>query len=85
MWRTSSLATRPGCLVGGPGEGCDRDDLELPGVQRELAEAVLATGTPVVPMFVAGRSYAVSWGSERCAAVGQAFVPGEKCAAAIAA
>ena len=26
------------------GEGCDRDDLELPGVQRELVEAVLATG-----------------------------------------
>ena len=47
MWRSSSLATRPGCLVGGLGEGCDRDDLELPGVQRELAEAVLATGNPL--------------------------------------
>ena len=28
------------------GEGCDRDDLELPGVQRELVEAVLARAPP---------------------------------------
>jgi beta-glucosidase len=66
------------------GEGCDRDDLELPGVQRELVEAVLATGTPVVLVFVTGRPYAVSWALERCAAVVQAFFPGEEGARAIA-
>ena len=43
------------------GEGCDRDDLELPGVQRELVEAVLATGTPVVLVLLTGRPYAVDW------------------------
>ncbi|GHJ17142.1 MULTISPECIES: beta-xylosidase/alpha-l-arabinosidase [unclassified Micromonospora] len=67
------------------GEGCDRDDLELPGVQRELVEAVLATGTPVVLVLLTGRPYAVGWALSRCAAVVQAFFPGEEGAGAIAA
>lgn len=66
------------------GEGCDRDDLELPGVQRELVEAVLATGTPVVLVLITGRPYAVDWALERCAAVVQAFFPGEEGGNAIA-
>jgi beta-glucosidase len=66
------------------GEGCDRDDLELPGVQRELVEAVLATGTPTVLVLVTGRPYAVDWAMRRCAAVVQAFFPGEEGAGAIA-
>lgn len=66
------------------GEGCDRDSLELPGGQRELVEAVLATGTPVVLVLVTGRPYAVDWALARCAAVVQAFFPGEEGAAAVA-
>ncbi|MET8834179.1 glycoside hydrolase family 3 N-terminal domain-containing protein [Micromonospora sp. NPDC004540] len=66
------------------GEGCDRDDLELPGVQRELVEAVLATGTPVVLVLLTGRPYAVGWALSRCAAVVQAFFPGEEGGGAIA-
>ncbi|MER5456526.1 glycoside hydrolase family 3 N-terminal domain-containing protein [Micromonospora sp. NPDC002389] len=66
------------------GEGCDREDLELPGVQRELVEAVLATGTPVVLVLLTGRPYAVGWAVDRCAAVVQAFFPGEEGAGAIA-
>jgi beta-glucosidase len=66
------------------GEGCDRDDLELPGLQRDLVEAVLATGTPVVLVLVTGRPYAVGWALARCAAVVQAFFPGEEGSAAIA-
>lgn len=66
------------------GEGCDRDSLELPGVQRELVEAVLATGTPVVLVLLTGRPYAIGWAVESCAAVVQAFFPGEEGAAAIA-
>ena len=69
---------------GTSGEGCDVDDLELPGVQRELVEAVLATGTPVVLVLVTGRPYAVGWALDSCAAVVQAFFPGEEGAAAIA-
>jgi len=66
------------------GEGCDRDDLELPGVQRELVEAVLATGTPVVLVMLTGRPYAVDWALGRCAAAVQAFFPGEEGGNAIA-
>ena len=66
------------------GEGCDREDLELPGVQRDLVEAVLSTGTPVVLIMLTGRPYAVGWALERCAAVVQAFFPGEEGAAAVA-
>jgi beta-glucosidase-like glycosyl hydrolase len=69
---------------GTSGEGCDADTLELPGVQRDLVEAILATGTPVVLVLVTGRPYAVDWAIDRCAAVVQAFFPGEEGAAAIA-
>jgi beta-glucosidase len=65
------------------GEGCDRDSLELPGVQRDLVEAVLETGTPVVLVLITGRPYAVDWAIERCAAVVQAFFPGEEGGGAI--
>src|SRR5690606_4954774 len=70
---------------GTTGEGCDVDDLELPGVQRELVEAVLETGTPVVLTLITGRPYAVAWAIERCAAVVQSFFPGEEGGPAIAA
>lgn len=69
---------------GTSGEGCDTEDLELPGVQRELVEAVLATGTPVVLVLVTGRPYAVGWALERCAGVVQTFFPGEEGAGAVA-
>ncbi|MBN2176045.1 MAG: glycoside hydrolase family 3 C-terminal domain-containing protein [Demequinaceae bacterium] len=66
------------------GEGCDRDSLELPGVQRRLIEEVLDTGTPVVLVLLTGRPYAIGWALERCAAVLQAFFPGEEGARALA-
>ena len=87
------LATSPWSSVGDQaglfgrgtvGEGCDRDDLELPGVQRRLVDAVIATGTPVVLVLLTGRPYAVGWALDRCAAVVQAFFPGEEGAVAVA-
>jgi len=69
---------------GTSGEGCDTDDLELPGVQRALVEEVLDTGTPVVLVLLTGRPYAVGWALERCAAVVQTFFPGEEGGAAVA-
>ncbi|WP_169950065.1 glycoside hydrolase family 3 N-terminal domain-containing protein [Microbispora sp. H11081] len=69
---------------GTSGEGCDADHLGLPGVQGELAEAVLATGTPVVLVVVSGRPYAVGPYVERAAAALQAFLPGVEGGAAIA-
>ncbi|WP_448062819.1 beta-xylosidase/alpha-l-arabinosidase [Cellulomonas hominis] len=69
------------------GEGNDTETLELPGVQRELVEAVLATGTPVVTVLLTGRPYAVGWalsGDTAPGAVLQAFFPGEEGGTAIA-
>jgi beta-glucosidase len=70
------------------GEGNDVDDLELPGLQRQLVEAVVETGTPVVLVVVSGRPYAIGWalsGPHAAAAVVQTFFPGEEGADAIAA
>ncbi|MGO4759263.1 glycoside hydrolase family 3 C-terminal domain-containing protein, partial [Streptomyces sp. 2MCAF27] len=69
---------------GTSGEGCDADDLELPGAQRALVEAVIATGTPTVVVLLTGRGYALGWLLDAAAAVVQAFFPGEEGAAAIA-
>ncbi|MGW2342067.1 beta-glucosidase [Streptomyces sp. NPDC001661] len=69
---------------GTSGEGCDARDLQLPGIQRRLVEEVLATGTPVVLLVVSGRPYALGGLAERCAAVVQAFMPGEEGGPALA-
>ncbi len=66
------------------GEFRDRASFDLPGVQEELVRAVIATGTPVVLVLVAGRPSASEWLHERCAAVVAAWLPGEEGAAAIA-
>ncbi|MFG1861856.1 beta-xylosidase/alpha-l-arabinosidase [Microbispora bryophytorum] len=69
---------------GTSGEGCDADHLALPGVQPELVEAVLATGTPVVLVVVSGRPYAIGAYAGRAAATLQAFLPGVEGGTAIA-
>ncbi|TQL68270.1 beta-glucosidase [Nocardioides albertanoniae] len=73
--------------IGTVGEGNDTDSLDLPGVQRELVEAVVATGTPTILVLVTGRPYAIGWaldGADAPAAVLQAFFPGEEGGPAIA-
>lgn len=69
---------------GTSGEGCDVEDLRLPGRQHDLVEAVLAAGTPVVLVVNSGRPYALGAYVGRCAAIVQAFMPGEEGASAIA-
>lgn len=69
---------------GTSGEGCDATDLRLPGVQTELVEAVLATGTPVVLLLLAGRPYALGDLADRAAAVVQTFFPGQLGGVAVA-
>ncbi|MFB7842985.1 glycoside hydrolase family 3 N-terminal domain-containing protein [Microbacterium sp. NPDC056052] len=70
------------------GEGNDVESLDLPGVQRDLVERIVAAGTPVVMVVLSGRPYAIDWaldgGAARPAAVLQAFFPGEEGGAAIA-
>ncbi len=69
---------------GSSGEGCDAEDLRFPGVQADLLEALLATGTPVVVVVVSGRPYALGDVIGRAAGLVQAFFPGEEGGAAIA-
>nr|WP_307849571.1 glycoside hydrolase family 3 N-terminal domain-containing protein [Qaidamihabitans albus] len=69
---------------GTSGEGCDADDLSLPGVQAELLDALLDTGVPVVLVLLAGRPYALGAVAGRAAAIVQAFFPGEEGASAVA-
>jgi beta-xylosidase len=70
--------------TGTSGEGCDSEDLSLPGLQDELVEAILATGTPTVLLLVSGRPYALGAYASRCRAVVAALMPGVEGASAIA-
>jgi beta-glucosidase-like glycosyl hydrolase len=69
---------------GTSGEGCDAEDLRLPGVQADLLDALFGTGTPVIVVVVSGRPYALGDVHTRAAALVQAFMPGQQGAAAIA-
>lgn len=62
---------------GTSGEGCDAADLRLPGVQPDLVRAVLATGTPVVLVLLAGRPYALGHEVDAAAGIVYSFFPGQ--------
>jgi beta-xylosidase len=79
------LGDRAGLFgAGTSGEGCDAASLRLPGRQEDLLEALLATGTPVVLVLLAGRPYELSRQADRLAAAVCGFYPGEEGAAALA-
>ncbi|WP_104168002.1 glycoside hydrolase family 3 N-terminal domain-containing protein [Arthrobacter sp. SX1312] len=69
---------------GTSGEGCDAESLELPGVQQQLLDGLLATGKPVVVVLLTGRPYALGAAADGAAAIVQGFFPGEEGAAAVA-
>ncbi|MEU6348962.1 glycoside hydrolase family 3 N-terminal domain-containing protein [Streptomyces sp. NPDC047072] len=69
---------------GTSGEGCDVTDLQLPGVQAELLDTLVATGVPVVLVLLTGRPYALGRWNGRLGAVVQAFFPGEEGGPAVA-
>jgi len=66
------------------GEGFDRTELGLPGVQQDLVEAVVATGVPTVVVLVHGRPYGIEWIAEHVPAILDAWYPGEAGGAALA-
>ncbi len=70
--------------AGTSGEGTDADDLSLPGVQQQLVEAVVATGTPTVVVLVTGRPYAIPWIARHVPAVLATWFAGEEAGTAIA-
>lgn len=65
-------------------DGGDRTAIELPAVQRQLLEAVAATGKPVVVVLMNGSALAVKWAKEHAAAILEAWYPGEEGGTAIA-
>ena len=66
------------------GEGGSRADLGLPGDQRELAEAALGLGKPVIALLTSGRPLAVPWLFERADAVLATWFLGSEAGNAIA-
>lgn len=66
------------------GENRERPTLRLPGRQQEYVEELLATGKPVVLVVFGGRAQVISQIADRCAAVIQAWYPGEEGGHAVA-
>jgi len=60
------------------GEGSDRTDLKLPGVQQELLQAIFQTGTPTAAVLVNGRPLAIDWAADNLPAILEAWLPGEE-------
>ena len=46
------------------GEGMDRDDLDLYGVQKELVKAIHKTGKPVIAVLINGRPLSINYVAE---------------------
>ncbi|MBQ6178614.1 MAG: glycoside hydrolase family 3 C-terminal domain-containing protein [Bacteroidales bacterium] len=66
------------------GENCDRDDLDLPGMQQELLEAVASTGKPTVLVLMTGRANSLAWAKENVDAILNVWEPGQMGGQAVA-
>jgi beta-glucosidase-like glycosyl hydrolase len=64
--------------TGTVGEGSDTDSLALPGVQQQLVEAVVTTGTPTIVIITGGRPYNIGGLESRVAALVVAFSGGQR-------
>ncbi|TWT84258.1 Periplasmic beta-glucosidase precursor [Planctomycetes bacterium CA13] len=65
------------------GEGVSRTDLNLTGYQRELVQALHATGKPVVVVLINGRALTINWIDRYVPAIVEAWFPGEWCGRAV--
>ncbi len=70
--------------TGTVGEGSDVDTLELPGLQQELLEAIVATCTPVVVVLSSGRPYNLGGLEPQLAAQVMSFFGGQEGGRALA-
>jgi beta-glucosidase len=59
------------------GEGFDRSNLDLPGNQEQLLEAVFARGKPLVLVLENGRPLTINWAAKHVPAILEAWYPGE--------
>lgn len=58
------------------GENCDRDNLDLPGMQQQLMEKVVAAGKPTVLVLLNGRPLSLLWAKDNVNAIVEAWEPG---------
>jgi len=66
------------------GEHRDRDDLGLLGVQEELVKELASAGVPIILVLLNGRPLALGGVDKYCAAVVEAWYPGEEGGNAVA-
>lgn len=66
------------------GEATSRTDLTLPGTQKRLLEALLATGKPVVMLNFSGRATVMDWEAEHMPAIMNVWFGGSETGDAIA-
>jgi len=60
------------------GENRDREDIHLPGEQDAFVQKLIATGKPVVLVIFGGRPQIITEIEPKCAAIIQAWFPGEE-------
>lgn len=65
-------------------DGGDRTSIDLPASQKQMLEAVAATGKPVIVVSMSGSALALTWAKEHAAAILQAWYPGVDGGTAIA-
>jgi beta-glucosidase len=66
------------------GESSSRTDLSLPGSQKQLIEALLKTGKPVVLVLFTGRPLTITWENENIPAILNVWFGGTQAGNAIA-
>ena len=66
------------------GEAGSRANLDLPGNQQALLEAVAATGKPVVLLVFSGRPLVLNWSAQHVAAIMEVWFPGVQAGPALA-
>jgi len=67
------------------GEAASRANIDLPGVQHQLLEAVHATGTPIVLVLMNGRPLTIPWAAEHVPAIVESWFLGVETGPALAA
>ncbi|WP_335381157.1 glycoside hydrolase family 3 C-terminal domain-containing protein [Neobacillus drentensis] len=66
------------------GENVDVADLELGGLQLQLLQEIMKTGTPTVVVLIQGRPHTIPWIAEHVPAILSAWYPGQMGGQAIA-